>query len=140
MSAPRVPDWEVRLNAYLNGLLFAEHRWGKHDCALFAAGAVEVQTGEDFGQPFRGHYRSHAGSVRALRRYGAGSLEATIDAALARHEAPAFARRGDIVMAQGSLGICVGGDALFVGAEGEENGLVRLDRSHWTVTWIVGER
>lgn len=63
-----------------------------------------------------------------------------MDAVLTPLDAPAFAMRGDVVMAQGSLGICIGGSALFVGEEEGAPGLVRVVRGEWTRAWAVGER
>jgi hypothetical protein len=136
----RRPDWEDRLNAYLADHADAVFKYGTCDCALFAAGAVIAMTDADPAAAFRGRYRSHAGSVRALRRFGAGTLEATMDAVLTPLAAPAFALRGDVVMAEGSLGICIGGTALFVGEEDGAPGLVRIGRAEWTRAWAVGER
>lgn len=43
---------------------------GRHDCALFAAGAVAAQTGVDYAAPFRGRYTTELGGLRILRRAG----------------------------------------------------------------------
>lgn len=133
----RLPDWEQRLHDYVAALEGSSFRWGVLDCALFAAGAVQAQTGVDLAAAFRGHYRTARGSVRALRRFGAGTLEATIDAALPRLE-PAFARRGDVVMADGIAGVSVGPRALFVGEIDGAPGWVTLERSAWSTAWSVG--
>lgn len=132
----RRSDWEQRLHAYLvenRGAVFA---WGITDCALFAAGAVEAMTGDDPAAAYRGKYRTAAGSAKALVKFGAGTLEATIDAAF-EPIGRAFARRGDLVMYDGAVGICVGGDALFVGEEGGAAGLVRVPRVQWSKAWRV---
>lgn len=133
----RLPDWEDRLHAYLvehEGAVFA---WGQTDCALFAAGAVLAQTGDDFAAPFRGQYRSAAGSVRALKTWGAGDLASTIGTVLP--EIPTgFAKRGDIVMFAASAGVCVGADGLFIGEEDGAPGLVRIPRADWDRAWSVG--
>lgn len=133
----RLPDWEQRLHDYVAALEGAPFQWGKLDCALFAAGAVLAQTGVDLAAAFRGRYRTAGGSVRALRRFGAGTLEATIAAALPAIE-PAFARRGDIVMADGIAGVAVGPRALFVGDVDGAPGWVTLGRSAWSTAWSVG--
>ncbi|BBC72926.1 conserved hypothetical protein [Altererythrobacter sp. B11] len=142
----RLPDWELRLAAYLEPLRLQAFEWGRHDCCTFAAGAVEAMTGIDPMPEFRGHYRTALGSVRALRRYGAGTLVATLDAKFERVGA-ALAHRGDIVMLhnvaldrrEGLLGICLGASAVAVGVEGEREGLVSFGRSEWAhpFTWRV---
>ncbi|MCP3729248.1 hypothetical protein M9978_02305 [Sphingomonas sp. MG17] len=132
----RRTDWEARLGEYLASVVDRPFEWGVHDCALHSANAVLSMTDIDFAASFRGHYRTAIGSVRALRRYGAGTLEATIDS-LFPTIGRAFARRGDLVMHAGALGICVGGDALFVGEEGGAAGLVRIARPSWSKAWRI---
>jgi hypothetical protein len=132
----RLPDWEPRLAAYLESVRDREFVWGEHDCALHAANAVLAITGEDFAAPFRGKYSTGAGSVRALKRYGAGTLEATFDAALPEI-GNSFAQRGDIVLRDGMVGVCLGADAAFVGEADGVPGLVRFPRREWSRAWAV---
>lgn len=133
----RVSNWETALADYLAPLMAtAELKWGTMDCALFGAGAVLVMTGFDGAAAFRGKYSTATGSVRALKRYGAGSLEATFDAALPERPI-GFARRGDLVMYDGAVGVCIGADALFMPREGDAPGLVRIPRALWTKAWAV---
>lgn len=133
----RLPDWEQRLHDYVAALEGSSFSWGTLDCALFAAGAVMAQTGVDLAADFRGRYRTARGSVRALRRFGAGTLAATIAARLPAIE-PAFAQRGDVVMADGIAGVCVGPRALFVGEVDGAPGWVSLGRLAWQHAWKVG--
>ena len=56
--AARLPDWRPRLSAYLAATGARAFRPGSHDCALFAAGAVEAMTGMDGAAQWRGAYRS----------------------------------------------------------------------------------
>lgn len=130
----RYNDWENRLAAYLDSVRHAEYRYGEHDCALHAANAVLAMTGEDFAADVRGHYRSVAGSVRALRKYGAGDLALTVTAKLGEPIAPALARRGDVVMNDGSTGICMGDFGYFVAIDA---GLVRIARKDWQRAWRI---
>ncbi|GGB15175.1 hypothetical protein GCM10011380_00730 [Sphingomonas metalli] len=133
----RLFDWEERLHDYLAAQEGAEFVWGKNDCALFAAGAVQAMTGEDPATAYRGRYTTAAGSVRALKRYGAGTLVSTIDALFPQRD-PGFARRGDLVMVDGMVGVCVGADAVFIGEQDEAPGLVRFGRDRWVKAWSVG--
>jgi len=135
----RLPGWEERLNDYLAPLTDeAVFRWGSLDCALFVAAAVLAMTGEDIAKPFRGKYSTAAGSARALKRYGAGDLRATFDTLLPPRPV-GFARRGDVVMADGAVGICIGAAALFIGERDGLDGLYRVDRAEWSHAWSVGE-
>lgn len=126
----RRPDWEARLAAYLESIRLRPFEWGRHDCCLFPAGAVEAMTGVDPMPEFRGRYSTAIGSVRALRRYGAGDIASTVDTKFER-VSPALAQRGDIVMSDGALGVCLGAFLVAVGSEGEREGLVRIDRGTW---------
>lgn len=137
----RLPDWEGRLGAYLRACRDMPFAYGRHDCCLFAAGAVIAMTGVDLMGEFRGRYRTARGSIRALRRHGAGTLAATMDGKL-EPIAPAFARRGDLVLAnyglgEGALCVVVGREAAAVGAQGEHEGLVTIGRAQWRKAWRV---
>lgn len=126
----RQADWETRLAAYLEPLRLRPFEWGRHDCCTFSAGAVEAMTGVDPMPEFRGRYTTAIGSARALKRYGAGTLEATLDTKFERVPA-ALAQRGDVIMTEGLLGICLGGIAVVVGSAGERDGLLRIPRGSW---------
>jgi len=126
----RKPDWEAQLAAYLEPLRVRPFQWGAHDCCTFSAGAVEAMTGVDPMPEFRGRYSTAIGSARALRKFGAGTLAATMDAKFEAVAAP-LAQRGDIVMSDGLLGICLGPFLVAVGREGDHEGLIRIDRGQW---------
>jgi hypothetical protein len=134
----RLPDWDARLAAYLEPLRTRAFAWGKHDCCLFTAGAVMAMTDVDPMPEFRGRYTTAIGSLRALTRYGAGALDATLDTKFQRIEA-ALAQRGDIVMSGSALGINCGPFLIAVGSEGGREGLVRIDRAAWDapLAWRV---
>ena len=135
-------DWEARLTAFLASARGRPHDYGRHDCLLFAAGAVDAQTGHDYARGFRGRYRSERGAARLLRRLGHRRPEQLIDALLPQIPI-GFAQRGDIVLdGEGIPGICVGGEALFVGAGEDgavpERGFAVLPRGEWRRAWAVG--
>ncbi len=143
----RLPDWEERLVRYLEPLHATPFEWGKHDCCLFPAGAVQAMTGVDPMAEFRdatgrARYSTAIGSARALRKYGAGTIAATIDSKLKRVPV-SLAHRGDIIMNAGSLGVqwTMRGQtvAIMVGSEADREGLIRLPRVTWIepVTWRV---
>lgn len=132
----RLPDWETRLNNYVVECGGRPFVWGEFDCAMFAAGAVIAMTGDDPLAEFRGRYSTGPGSIRALKRYGAGTLEATFDTKFAACPI-SFARRGDLAFHEGSLGVVMGPFALFVGAVGDVDGLIRFPRASWERAWTV---
>ena len=91
----RRPDWQARLTAYLSQCAREPYQLGQHDCALFAAGAVEAVTGVDPAAQWRGRYQTKAQGLLALKRAGHSDLIAATAAALPEI-APAFAAPGDI--------------------------------------------
>ena len=128
----RLADWEARLSDYLTDMAGKVYSYGEHDCALFAAGAVLAMTGNDPAGEFRGRYSTAGGSVKALKKDGAGDLEATI-AAKFEVKPIGFAQRGDLVTYAGAVGVCIGADALLV----TDGGLTRVPRSDWTGAFAV---
>ena len=92
---PRLADWSARLSDYVTRCANTPYALGHHDCALFAAGAVEAVTGVDPAAQWRGRYSTKAGGLRALARAGyADHIVAT--AGILPEIAPAFAAVGDI--------------------------------------------
>lgn len=133
----RTGDWEQALSQYLAERETKPHKYGTHDCALFGAGAVMAMTGVDPAAEFRGKYQSAAGATKALIKYGAGTLEATMDAKFPLIPI-GFARRGDLVFYEGNVGVMWFGFALFAGQEGDFEGLVKIERAKLQKAWAVG--
>ena len=70
----RLPDWRSRLGAYLAGKRTSPFVYGEHDCARFAAGAVEAVTGSDPSAALGIRYTTLAGGRHALRARGSGNV------------------------------------------------------------------
>ncbi len=104
----RLPDWQARLHAWLLEVGGKPFKPGRHDCALFAAGAVAAMTGEDPAAVFRGRYRTLRGGLRVLRRAGWRDHIAFAAAQLDEIN-PLLARPGDLAVVPAD-----GGDALGV--------------------------
>jgi len=66
----RVIGWQARLVTYMADCRARPFAPGRHDCALFAAGAVQAMTGHDPAATWRGRYQTQAGGLRLLRRAG----------------------------------------------------------------------
>lgn len=132
----RRSDWDARLSEYLASVRREPFVWGCNDCALHCANAVLAMTDTDIAVAFRGRYSTAQGSVLALSRYGAGTLDATVDTMLPAIP-PSHARRGDLVWTGEALGVCDGATGLFVGQEGEAEGLVTIPRAAWQRAWRV---
>jgi hypothetical protein len=129
----RIPNWESALSDYILSKRDEPFVYGQNDCCMFAAGAMIVITGIDPIPEFRGKYKSLTSSIKALKEFGAGDLEKTIDGKLP--EIPVgLARRGDVAFYDGSLGVVMDGYAWFV----SDDGLERIPRSEWTKAWSIG--
>jgi hypothetical protein len=142
----RFPDWERRLHDFIADNLDRPFQWGEWDCALFATACAAAITGHDAAAAYRGTYDSRTGSARALRELGQGTLLRTMNASFTP-KSVGQAGRGDLVWHNGSIGVCMGRVALFVGEERladsgmavMREGLIQIERRHWTRAWAVGE-
>ena len=134
MALTRLPDWEARLSAFVAERVAMPFEWGVNDCGLFAAGVIDAVTGEDFGKPWRGKYKTEAGAAKALKRRGFDDVTGPVTQAVGEPVAPAFARRGDIVSEGQNLGVMWAGGALFL----SEGGLVLFRGLAFVRAWRVG--
>lgn len=140
----RLPDWEARLSAWIVANRAREFAWGNWDCILMACSAVKAQTGLDPAAEYRGRYIDARGAAEALREIGKGTLLKTVDDVFERRPV-GKARRGDLVMFEQSIGVCVGGAGFFVGEERladaagipMREGLVTIPRVSLTQAWTV---
>ncbi len=95
MIPPRRPDWQPCLFAYLAEVARRPLAPGQHDCALFAAGALEAMTGVDPAAEWRGRYTSFNAGLKALKKAGFRDHIALV-ASHFTEVAPAFAQVGDL--------------------------------------------
>ena len=65
----RLPDWRARLGAHIAAHRTRPFAYGEHDCATFAAGAVQAVTGSDPAPGLAG-YTTRTDGIRRLRRSG----------------------------------------------------------------------
>lgn len=127
----RFDDWYPRLVAYVSRVRFLPFEYGRHDCALFAAGAVEAMTGNDPAAKLRGKYSTLAGGLRKLRRLGFDNHAEFATSILPEViEGPAFGQIGDIAALDlgggaWSLGL-VQGSRIFV-TQSDSAGLGTVD-------------
>jgi hypothetical protein len=113
----RTTHWATReLHQHLLERATAAHEYGKNDCALFVADAIQAMTGVDIAEDFRG-YTTQQGALAAIAKVtGKSTVE---DAAaycakkygLPELEHPLLAQRGDLVVvsqADGPGGLLLG--------------------------------
>lgn len=122
LAGDRLPDWETRLSGYLTDAMARVRAGEPAFCALFAGGAVEALVGVDPSKAFRGRLKATS-----------EVLEETLDGLFAERPV-ALARRGDLAWYDGSVGVVIGDEALFVA----DRDLVRVARSQWAKAWSVG--
>ena len=94
-----------------------EADWGRFHCADLAAEAVRQKSGRDvwalIGLPSPRSWREAAA---VYRRLGVRCLADAVTKVLGPPIDRRQARRGDVVMVRGSLGVCAGEMAICVGA------------------------
>lgn len=131
----RVWDWEVRLVDYIAQRQSRPFEFGKraNDCCSFANGAVVAMTDFDAMADIP-DYASAEEADLILE----ATLESLMDARFERHEAPAFARRGDIgITDMLNLDTLVVVENEFVVGPGRRR-LQRVPRHLMRVAWRVG--
>ncbi|AET73304.1 hypothetical protein EMVG_00018 [Emiliania huxleyi virus PS401] len=103
----RKKTWRPDLAEYVAAAARQPFRPGRHDCALFAAGAVKAMTGADFARGYRSTYRSLAKGRQVLQEKGFAD-----HVALAAHHlpeiAPIMAQEGDIAVVAGDADSALG--------------------------------
>lgn len=128
----RRDGWEHDLHEVIEGARHRPFRWGSHDCAIWAASVRAALTGTE--PAAQGGYRTARGAARAIRRSGAADLCDAVTRELgAPLASPLLARRGDIVSDGAALGVCLGADAAFLGADG----LVFRPMTVCTMAWGI---
>jgi len=150
VSLTRKEHWDTRaLHGFLLSRAETPFVWGQHDCALFAADAIEAMTGVDIAADFRGKYSDEAGAKLTMRSVAHAATLAEAAAYCARKHGlaewpfPLFARRGDLVVVRNGDGSLIAGivhlNGRHVVAAGEK-GLLRLPCRAIVRAWHVGPK
>ena len=129
----RLPGWEAALAAAVDDARSRPFQWGAHDCATWAFDVRRALTGQDAAQDWRGRYSTAKGAAKVLRRLGFDSLAGLSSAIMGDAIQPLSAQRGDIVLCEAALGVCVGSMAVFVA----ESGLTARPLSGAAMAWRV---
>jgi hypothetical protein len=127
----RRAGWEVRLAEEIVAAVAQPFAWGRHDCYSWVRRVVHAISAHRL--PGAGSYSSAQGAALRMRRRGFASLEAVMDGTLERRPGVLLAQRGDVVMAEGALGICVGARCAFI----SEAGMAWRPLRGCTVAWAV---
>jgi hypothetical protein len=99
----RKPNWHIALADYLRSCESARFEYGRMDCGLFVAGAIQAVSGIDVAEAVRGTYATR---TQAFARIGALCGARTVEAVAVhlaaryglREVGVAFAQRGDPVL------------------------------------------
>src|SRR5690242_20348824 len=99
----RFSDWPARLEVFLTAHHTSIFRYGRFDCALFVADAIQAMTGTDLAAEFRDKYRTRAGAFRRARSLEMGlSVQLIAERLAESHALPEIpvlrATRGDMVL------------------------------------------
>lgn len=146
MPLPRKQQWDTsHFNQFLIDHANKPFEWGNHDCALFAANAVEAITGVDIASEFRDKYTTQLGALRAISKITNGStvVDAVAHCAnkhgLVEHTYPLMAKRGDLVIIDNE-GTLIAGVVHLNGRHVisvSETGLVRLPITNIVRAWSL---
>lgn len=129
----RREDWAERLAEEIKAARSRPFVWGEHDCMLFVSDCVKAMTDEDPASDLRGKYDTEFGALRIISELGHESLAEAVTNRF-RCVAIMRAKRGDILMYQGGLGICTGEHGAFLLRDG---GLSFQPVLHCQAAWGV---
>lgn len=116
---PRLIGWESRLNAIIDDHRDKPFSWRRNNCGQFAARCVEAITGVDHLARWNGRLSDRPEDIATW------ALGDPID--------PRRAKRGDVVLLRGALGVCLGSHATAPGERGLEFArMTEVDRA-WGV-------
>lgn len=105
----RITNWPIALATFMESRKNTRFAWGKHDCCMFAADAIRTITGVDLAATYRGYDSKEACREIIELHGGMAGLMESITAAHGLKECQiAFAKRGDLVLIDGSIGETIG--------------------------------
>jgi uncharacterized protein DUF6950 len=146
MPLTRTAHWDTReLHDFLLARAQEPFVWGKNDCSLFAADAIQSFTGVDLAADFRGKYTDEASAMALVQKVtGTATIEAAAaycaqKQSLVEYPHPLLAKRGDLVLVEESgrlISAIVhlsGRHAVTAGADGLKRLLITSVKRAWAV-------
>lgn len=127
--------WTQLLDHYIECSRARSFEWGSFDCMTFAGNWKALVTGVDPLASVRGTYSTERGALETIVRLGCKDLESVATHFFGAPDplGPRFAGRGDIVLAQGAMGISLGARGAFLSLTGLESIPARQFQSVWKV-------
>ena len=134
-AALRAAVWTQLLDNYVEASRARAFEWGSLDCVTFAANWKCIATGVDPIAEWRGTYKTEREALSLIVKLGCDGLEALGTRLFGEPDplGPKFAGRGDIVFAQGALGVSLGARGAFLSLEG----LAFLPARDFKTVWKV---
>lgn len=138
-SLPRLPGWENRLAALIEGLEGRPYQLGEHDCFRLACAVIQALVGVDRWALFAGRYSTRRECLVLLGQWGS-SFTAAGDRFFGSPAVPwKLARRGDLLewrdsSGQAHLVVCNGARAVGL----LSNGPVSIALHDCAHAWRVG--
>lgn len=137
VDTERLPDWQERLDAVVRAWLDRPYDLVNANCCHFAGDVIAALTGADWWAALGvAHTKTVEDVARARQQFG--GTEGIAQAYLGERQARLLLRVGDIALATGehddTLGVVMGGSALFVTAQG----LARVSLNDCLGGWMVG--
>lgn len=146
MPLTRTDHWATReLHNFLLARAAEPFAWGKNDCSLFAADAIQSFTGVDLASDFRGKYTDEASAMALVQKVtGTATIEAAAvhcaqQHSLVEYQYPLMAKRGDLVLVleSGRLISAIvhlnGRHAVTVGEDGLKRLLITQVKRAWAI-------
>jgi hypothetical protein len=131
----RRENWPDLLAKFIDERRSQPFARGVNDCCIFAADWVQLCTGKDYAETWRGRYSTDIGARRFLD--DSGGVEALVDSLGLDRIQPQRAGRGDIVAQDAglemTLGICLGVTTAFVAKNGLIFGSIENVKSAWKI-------
>lgn len=128
----RREDWPEALAAKILEWQQIPFVWSETDCVAFIIDVVFAMTGREIVNRSRGTYDSEFGALRGIRNYG-DSLAGLVCERFGAPIGVGFAQRGDVLMFENNLGVCVGQSGAFRTPEG----LAYIDLMRCAHAWRV---
>lgn len=130
----RKENWAKELSSTLETWQNMPFIWGETDCFHFAMACINNMTGRTIAAEINCTYSTFRGSLKQLKKEFQVNGLAEFASSLFAHIPLVQARRGDLVLYQGALGICLGRKSAFMT---ETQGLMFMETLQCQDAWRV---
>lgn len=130
----RKNNWPEKLDEVLNRYRATQFEYGRADCWLFVTDAISAITENTlYNEAIEASYTSLKSGLKFIKKtYGVKHYEDLPDVFFKQIN-PRMAQRGDLVMFNKTMGICIGAFGLFL----KDEGLVHVGMTQCHRAWRV---